>query len=127
MMKGYEQRHALRQAKRQRIKQERTEKAKAEKEATRRQYVAMKRQLQAAAQAATEQQDEAGQVSAEKADEYVVQMMSAEEKVRLKKLEQAVSAFQEKQTCLGAVAKRPVLAAVRVVHGLRFACMNLSL
>ena len=150
-MAGYQQRHAAREAKRQRVRAERTQQARQEKEQARRQYVAMKRELQAAAQAAEEQQervfgaltcgvlggfswvfvgfrgvrrgfswfwhgvrhgfefsseDEAGQVSPEKADEYVMKQMSAEEKVRLKKLEQAVSAFQEKQTWLGRASNR---------------------
>lgn len=74
LMAGYQQRHAARQAKREKVQAERKEKKK-------------------------EAQEEAA-VEGETGDEVVVKQMTKEEKARLQKLEQAVSAFTEKSTTI---------------------------
>lgn len=97
LMAGYQQRHAARQAKREKVQAERKEKKKEAQEEARRKYVTLKRQLQQAAAAAEEEQ---AAVEGETGDEVVVKQMTKEEKARLQKLEQAVSAFTEKSTTI---------------------------
>eukprot|EP00913_Durusdinium_trenchii_P026316 g24694.t1 len=56
LMSGYQQRHAAREAKREKVKAERKAQVKEAREEARRKYVALKRELKQAAQAADEEQ-----------------------------------------------------------------------
>jgi len=97
LMAGYQQRHAAREAKREKVQAERREKKKEAREEAKRKYVEMKRELEQAAAAADQEQ---AANEAQHGDEAVAKQMTKEEKARLQKLEQAVAAFQEKSTTI---------------------------
>eukprot|EP00434_Breviolum_minutum_P028128 symbB.v1.2.024883.t1/scaffold2386.1/size80448/1 len=97
LMAGYQQRHAAREAKREKVQAERREKKKEAREEAKRKYVEMKRELEQAAAAADQEQ---AANEAQHGDEAVAKQMTKEEKARLQKLEQAVAAFNEKSTTI---------------------------